>query len=92
MDLLLLLPPPLITLAIQLAKKVGLPENAAPWLALGLAVVSTIVVHVLGFTPNATLDIIAFVVAWLGSMGTWEAIKNLIIRTWVNYNARPTVG
>lgn len=79
MDLLVLLPPPLITLAVQLLKFFGLPPAAAPWVALALAVISTIVIYVLGITESAMLSVVAFLVAWLGSMGTWEALKNLIV-------------
>lgn len=79
MDLIVLLPPPLITLAVQLLKFFGAPSAAAPWIALALAVLSTIVIHVLGITEGALLSLVAFLVAWLGSMGTWEALKNLIV-------------
>lgn len=79
MDLIALLPAPLITLAVQIIKKLGLPDGTAPWVALGLAVVSTIVIHILGVTESVVMDALALLVAWLGSMGTWEALKNLVL-------------
>lgn len=79
MDLLVLVPAPLITLAVQLIKFFGMPSNVAPWVALALAVISTIVIHYLGVSDNALEAVIAFLVAWLGSMGTWEGLKNTVL-------------
>jgi hypothetical protein len=80
MDLLVLLPAPLITLATAIVKKLGLPDGAAPWVALGGAIVTTITIHVFGVTDNVIEAGVALLVGWLGSMGTWEGIKNLFLR------------
>lgn len=78
MDLIALLPAPLITLAIAILKRFSLPSTAAPWVALALAVVSTVVIRVLGITPDNLVSIVVFLAAWVGSMGTHEAAKNLV--------------
>lgn len=80
MDLLVLLPAPLITLATAILKFFGLSSAMAPWVALALAIVSTVAIHVFGLTNTFILDIVAFLIAWLGSMGTWEALKNILMR------------
>jgi hypothetical protein len=79
MDLIVLLPPPLITLAVQVLKFLGMPSSAAPWVALAFAVIATIIIHVLGIEQGVLMSVVVFLVGWLGSMGTWEALKNLIM-------------
>lgn len=89
MDLIALLPPPLITLAVQLLKFFGLPSSAAPWVALALAVLATIVMYMFSITEGVVLTIIVFLTSWLGSMGTWEALKNLIFGRFVRADTAP---
>lgn len=77
MDLIALLPAPLITLVVAVLKYLKLPGEAAPWVALALAVIATIAIHVLGLSQTFLTDALTFLVAWLGSMGTHEAAKNV---------------
>jgi hypothetical protein len=79
MDLIALLPVPLITLAVTLLKVFGMPSAAAPWVALVLAAISTVLIRVFGFNADVLMTLVTFLIGWLGSMGTHEAAKNIAL-------------
>jgi hypothetical protein len=79
MDLITLLPAPIITLAITLLKVFGMPSGAAPWVALVLAAISTVLIRVFGFNADVLMTVITFLIGWVGSMGTHEAAKNIAL-------------
>lgn len=70
---------PLITVAVAMIKLFNLPDNMAPWIALVFAIVSTVIVHVLGVTPDIATNIVGAIVTWAISMGTHEAAKNIAL-------------
>lgn len=79
MDLIALLPAPLITLAVALLKVFGMPSGVAPWVALVLAVLTTVAIRFLGISADTLMTVVIAIATWLGSMGTHEAAKNIAL-------------